>query len=74
MEDKRYKLLGIKYVMRIYWTTRGIEPIFYDNYKWSITFNNCESLYYTPVTYLILYSDYTSKKKELESSLAQDPQ
>ena len=31
--DKRYKLLGIKYVMRIYWTTRGIEPIFYNNYK-----------------------------------------
>ena len=50
--------------MRIYWITRGIEPIFYDNYKWSITFNNCESLYYTPVTYLILYSDYTSKKKK----------
>ena len=69
MEDKRYKLLGIKYAMRIYWITRGIEPIFYDNYKWSITFNNCESLYYTPVTYLILYSDYTSKKKRTGVSL-----
>ena len=23
----------------------------YNNYKWSITFKNCESLYCTPVTY-----------------------
>ena len=32
-----------------------IEPVFYNNYKWSISFKNCESLYCTPLTYLILY-------------------
>ena len=26
------------------------EPIFYHNYKWSINFKNCESLYCTSVT------------------------
>ena len=31
------------------------EPVFYNNYKWSISFKNCESLYCTPLTYLILY-------------------
>ena len=39
--------------------------IFY-NYKWSITFKICESLYCTPVTYIILYISYTSI---LENSL-----
>ena len=39
VEDKRYKLIrykicyGIKYVMRLYWTSWDIEPIFYNNYK-----------------------------------------
>ena len=40
--------------------------------KWSVTFKNCESLYYTPVIYIRLYSNYMSilkwkknrKKKE----------
>ena len=27
------------------------------------TFKNCESLYCAPVTYIILYVNYTSKKK-----------
>ena len=31
-------------------------------YKWNITFKNCESLYYTPLTYIILYINYTSIK------------
>ena len=35
--------------------------ILYD-YKWSITLKNCESLYYTPVTYIILYINYTSRE------------
>ena len=30
-----------------------IEPIFYNNYKWSITFKNCESLYCIAVTYIM---------------------
>ena len=39
---KRYKLLCIKLATRIYCTTLGIQLIFYNNYKWSITFKNCE--------------------------------
>ena len=30
---------------------------------WSITFKNYESLFCTPVTYIILYRNYTSIKK-----------
>ena len=26
----------------------GIQPIFYNDNKWSITFKDCETLYYTP--------------------------
>ena len=37
--------------MMIYCTTQGIKPIFYNNYR-SITFTNCESLFYTPITYI----------------------
>ena len=40
-----------------------IQPIFYNNYKWSITFKNCESLYFIPVTYNFVYN-YTSIKKK----------
>ena len=49
----------------IYHITQGIQQIFYNNYKWNITFKNCESLYYTPVTYIVLYIKFTSigKKK-----------
>ena len=36
------------------------QPIFYNTYKWNIAFKNYESLYYTPVAYIILYSNYTS--------------
>ena len=35
----------------IYCTTQGIKPVFYNNYR-SITFKNCESLFYTPITYI----------------------
>ena len=34
------------------------------NYKWSITFKNCESLCCTPENYTILYINYTSDKKK----------
>ena len=36
----------------------------YKNCKQSITIKSCESLYCTPITYIILYSDYTSIKKK----------
>ena len=35
----------------------------YNNSKLSMTFKNCESLYCTPVTYIILYINYNSIKK-----------
>ena len=38
--------------------------MFYNNYKWSITFKNCESLYCIPVIYITLYIHYTSIKKK----------
>ena len=43
--------------------------MFYNNYKWSINFKNCEPLYCTPVTYVILYSNYTSIQKRFRSIL-----
>ena len=47
---------------RIYCKTEGIEQIFYNNYKFkgylSITFKNCESFYYIPVTCNIVYQLY----------------
>ena len=35
------------------------------NYRWSITFRNCDLLYCTLVIYIILYLNYTSIKMEL---------
>ena len=58
----RYKLLGIKEAPRIYFITWGILPIFHNDYKWSTTFENCESFYCRQVTYTILYSSYTRVK------------
>ena len=52
----------------IHCTTQGIQLIFYNNYKWSITFKNCESLYCTLVIYIILYINYTSKKTTQEKT------
>ena len=39
---------NLKYATRIYCTTWGIQPVFYNNYKWSITFKNCDSLCWIP--------------------------
>ena len=33
-------------------------PIFYNNFKWSITFKNCESLCCMPVTYNMVHQLY----------------
>ena len=41
--------------------------MFYSNYKWSITFKNCKSLDCKPVTYIILYINYTSIKNFLNN-------
>ena len=32
-----------------------IQLYTYNNYKWSLIFKNCESLYCTPATYILLY-------------------
>ena len=45
--------------------SQGIQPIFYNNYKWSITFENSESLHCTLVTSAVLHINYTSIKRLL---------
>ena len=45
--------------------------MFYNNYKWSVTFSGCESLYCTPITYIILFSNTISQKKLWLSSKSQ---
>ena len=52
-----------KKATRIYCITQGIQPIFYNNYKWRITFKNCESLYCTSVTYNIGHQLYFTEKQ-----------
>ena len=47
---------------RIYCTAQRMYYIFYNNYKWSITFQNCELLGCTPETHIILYINYISIK------------
>ena len=44
----------------------GNITMFCNNYKWSITFKNCESLYCALVTCVILYSNYLSQFWTLE--------
>ena len=62
---KRHKLLHIKkQPTRIYCTVWGIQPIFYNNYKWSIVSKDCDSLCCPPETYIILYIKYTAIKKK----------
>ena len=47
--------------------------MFYNKYKWRIIFKNCEPLYYTPITYIVLYISYTSiKKKKTQSQVRQN--
>lgn len=60
IQGQGFKLPGVKKATRMYCSTWEIQPMFYDNSKWSITFKIVESLYCTPVTYIILYSNYTS--------------
>ena len=52
-----------------YVVQHGIEPIFYNNYKWSMTFKNCCTLcctitmLYTYKLYNIVYQLYLNLKK-----------
>ena len=52
----------------MYCTMWGIQPIFYDNYKQSIIFKDCDSLHCTPETYIKLYIKYTTIKKKGKSN------
>ena len=47
----------------MYCTTQGLEPELCNNCEWGVTFKNPESLYCTPVTYIILYITCTSVKQ-----------
>ena len=42
----------------MYCTVQGNYPIFYNNHKWNILYNNFKSLYCTPETDIILYINY----------------
>ena len=41
-----------------------------NNYKWSITFKDCESLYYMPETHTVLYFSNTSIRKKYSDFLS----
>ena len=41
VEEWEIQIIGCKIGSRMYCTTRGIEPIFCNNCKWSVTFKNC---------------------------------
>ena len=40
-----------------------------NNYKQNVSFKNCESLYCTSATYIILYINYTSIKKRRKNNI-----
>ena len=46
----------------IYCTAQGIQAMYYNSYKWSTTFKNCDSLCCTPEAYIISYINYISLK------------
>ena len=58
-----------KRATRIYGPARGIQPILYNHYILNITFNSCEPLCCTPVTFKILHINF-DKKKNSEFSKA----
>ena len=58
-ETKRYRLLSVKQqATGVQCTAQGIQPIWRNNYKWSITFKNCDCC--APETFKILYTNCTS--------------
>ena len=46
-----------------YIVQQGIQPKFYNSYKWNVTFKNCDSLCCTPETYIMLYIIYIYDEK-----------
>ena len=55
---EKYSRLGQK--SRLKTVLLEVLPVFYNNYKWIITFKICKSLYCTPITYIMLYINYIS--------------
>lgn len=43
------------------------NTVFYSNSKWNTTFKDCEALYCTPITCVVLYIAYTSMKKNVHT-------
>lgn len=41
----------------MYYITQGIEPMFWNHYKWNRTLENCDC--YTPEMYIILGINHT---------------
>ena len=56
-EIKRLKTIKYKISCKDILYNTGIEPIFYNNYKWSITLKNVN--HFNVYLYLILYIHYT---------------
>ena len=48
----------------MYFTAWGINPVFPNNYKWSVTFKNCESLLYTRNIYIVNQVHLNLKKND----------
>lgn len=69
-------MLKYKISYKNIFNTGNIAKTFYNNYKWNLTLKNCDSLYYTPLTYIILYITDTSifhillKIKYMKTSLS----
>ena len=53
----------------MYFTTKGIWPIFYNIFKWSIIYKNFESLCCTPESNTILYINCMSIKKHIKFTI-----
>lgn len=51
---------------------RGIQPRLYNNYKWTITFKICESIYCTPETYNAVHQLYLNNNNNKYSLRSYD--
>ena len=44
-ESGSFEVLGFRQITRMYCITWGIQSIFYNNGKWSVTFKNCVKIH-----------------------------
>ena len=63
-QDRSRRLRGTNYYVLTknkfqgFYTAQGIQPIFYNKYKWNTTFKNSESLWCIHKTYSIAHQLY----------------